>query len=100
MFMHMMAYGLATGNPIFGKEILHRGNVLIIAAEETMNEIDLRLSACKQKMGKNDNKFKIYKRGLENDLKLVKFTKDAAVKTKQYKQLENVIKSKILNLYY
>ena len=59
-----------------------------------MNEIDLRLSACKQKMGKNDNKFKIYKRGLENDLKLVKFTKDAAVKTKQYKQLENVIKSK------
>jgi len=94
MFMHMMAYGLATGNPIFGKEILHRGNVLIIAAEETMNEIDFRLSACKQKMGKNDNKFKIYKRGLENDLKLVKFTKDAAVKTKQYKQLENVIKSK------
>ena len=45
------------------------------------------------KMGKNDGRFKIFKRGLEQDLKLVNFTKDRALKTKQYKQLENTIKT-------
>ena len=94
MLLHMMAYALATGNLIFGKQIEKRGNVLIVAAEETQNEMDIRLAACKQQMGKNDGKFKIYKRGLEQDLKLVKFTPAAAVQTKQYKQLENTIKNK------
>ena len=94
MLMHMMAYALATGNLIFGKQIEKRGNVLIVAAEETLNEIDLRLTACKQQMGKNDKKYKIYKRGLEQDLKLVNFSKEKAHKTKQYKQLVNTIKSK------
>ena len=54
-----VGYALATGNNIFGKEIEKRGNVLIIAAEETQNEQDIRLAACKQQMGKNDGKFKI-----------------------------------------
>jgi len=94
MLMHMIGYALATGNPIFGKDILKRGNVLIVAAEETLNEIDIRLTAAKVKMGKNDGRFNIYKRGLEQDLKLVKFSKDTALKTKQYKQLENSIKNK------
>ena len=94
MLMHMIAYALVTGNPIFGKDILKRGNALIVAAEETLNEIDIRLTAARMKMGKNDGRFKIYKRGLEQDLKLVKFTKDAAIKTKQYLQLEKTIKSK------
>ena len=94
MLLHMICYALATGNLIFGKDILKRGNVLIIAAEETLNEIDIRLAAARQRMGKNDGRFKIYKRGLEQDLKLVKFGKDAAIKTKQYLQLENTIKSK------
>lgn len=93
MLMHMIGYALATGNPIFGKDILKRGNVLIVAAEETLNEIDLRLRAAAMKMGKNDGRFKIFKRGLEQDLKLVNFTKDRALKTKQYKQLENTIKT-------
>ena len=74
MLLHMLGYALATGNNIFGKEIEKRGNVLIIAAEETQNEQDIRLAACKQQMGKNDGKFKIFKLGLEQDLKLVKFT--------------------------
>ena len=43
------------------KEIIKRGNVLIIATEETQNEINLRLNAASQMMGKNDKKFKIYK---------------------------------------
>ena len=33
----MMAYALATGNLIFGKQVEKRGNVLIVAAEETQN---------------------------------------------------------------
>ena len=45
-------------------------------------------------MGKNDGKFKIFKLGLEQDLKLVKFTPAAAQQTKQYKQLENTIRNK------
>ena len=94
MLLHMLAYALATGNSILGKEIIKRGNVLIIAAEETQNEINLRLNAASQMMGKNDKKFKIYKRGLERELKLVKFTKDGAQKTKQYKKLLNLIKNK------
>ena len=94
MLLHMMAYALATGNLIFGKQVEKRGNVLIVAAEETQNEMDIRLTACKQQMGKNDGKFKIYKRGLEQDLKLVNFSKEKAHKTKQYKQLVNTIKSK------
>jgi len=60
MLMHMIGYALATGNPIFGKDILKRGNVLIVAAEETLNEIDLRLRAAAMKMGKNDGRFKIF----------------------------------------
>jgi len=94
MLLHMLAYALATGNPILLKTILERGNVLIIAAEETQNEMNLRLTACQQQMGKNDGKFEIYKRGLENELKLVKFTKEGAQKTRQYKQLENLVKNK------
>ena len=94
MFLHMLGYALATGNPILLKTILERGNVLLLAAEETLNEMDLRLKAASEMMGKNDGKFKIYKRGLENELKLVKFTKDGAAQTTQYKQLLNTIKNK------
>ena len=94
MLLHMLGYALATGNPILTKTILERGNVLILAAEETLNEMDLRLKAASVMMGKNDAKFKIYKRGLENELKLVKFTKDGAEQTAQYKHLLNTIKSK------
>ena len=94
MLLHMLGYALATGNPILTKTILERGNVLILAAEETLNEMDLRLKAASVMMGKNDAKFKIYKRGLENELKLVKFTKDGAEQTVQYKQLLNTIKNK------
>ena len=94
MLLHMLAYALATGNSILLKTILERGNVLIIAAEETQNEMNLRLKAASDMMGKNDGKFKIYKRGLESDLKLVKFTKDGAQKTKQYKELLKTVKRK------
>ena len=92
MLLHMLAYSLATGNLFLTKEILVRGNVLGLFAEETSNESDIRWAADALTMGKNDGKFKLYKRGLEHDLKLVKFTKEAAAATEQYQQLKNTIK--------
>ena len=57
----------ATGNLIFGKQVEKRGNVLIVAAEETQNEMDIRLTACKQQMGKNDKNIKFTKDFVENN---------------------------------
>ena len=92
MLLHMLAYCLATGNNILGKEVIKRGNVLIIAREETKNEIDIRLIANKLFFGKNDGKFKIFRRGLEEDLKLVDFGLVEARRTKIYKRLKLAIK--------
>ena len=91
MLLHMLAYCVATGNPFFGKDVEVRGNVLGLFGEETSNESDIRWAACKQKLGKNDGKYKLFKRGLEHELKLVKFTKEAAQATQQYKELELTI---------
>ena len=84
----MLAWCLATGAGFFGKPILIRGNVLIIAAEETINEMNIRFAAIKKYLGGELDEFKIYKRGLEQDLKLVKFKASHAEKTKQYNQLK------------
>ena len=94
IILHMLAWCLATGVGFFGKPIFRTGNVLIIAAEETINEINLRLKAIQQFLGGELTTHKIYKRGLEQDLKLIKFKKDSAVKTAQYHQLEKLIKDK------
>tara|TARA_B100000029_G_scaffold114628_1_gene107147 strand:- start:4459 stop:6642 length:2184 start_codon:yes stop_codon:yes gene_type:complete len=93
MLLHMLAYCLATGHNILGKVVLERGNVLLIAREETLNEIDIRLIANKLFFGKNDGKFKIFRRGLEEDLKLVEFGLVEAKKTKIYKRLKLAIKN-------
>ena len=92
MLLHMLGYCLATGNDFFGKKVELRGNVLGLFAEETSNESAIRWAACKQRLGKNDGKFKLFRRGLEHELKLVKFSKDEARATKQYRQLELTIK--------
>ena len=94
IILHMLAWCLATGTGFFGKPIFRRGNVLLIAAEETINEINLRLKAIQQFLGGSLDEHKIYKRGLEQDLKLIKFRASDAQKTKQYKQLEKLIKEK------
>lgn len=94
IILHMLAWCLATGVGFFGKPIFRPGNVLIIAAEETINEINLRLKAIQQFLGGELTTFKIFKRGLEQDLKLIKFKKDSTVKTAQYHQLEKLIKDK------
>ena len=92
MLLHMLGYCLATGNDFFGKKVELRGNVLGLFAEETSNESAIRWAACKQRLGKNDGKFKLFRRGLEHELKLVKFSKDEARATTQYRQLELAIK--------
>ena len=94
IILHMLAWCLATGVGFFGKPIFRPGNVLIIAAEETINEINLRLKAIQQYLGGELKEFKIYKRGLEQDLKLIKFKKDSAVKTAHYHSLVKLIKEK------
>lgn len=92
IILHMLAYCLSTGTGFFGKPIYRPGNVLLIAAEETLNEINIRLAAIHKFLGGEYGKFKIYKRGLEQDLKLVKFNSSHAEKTKQYKQLVKLIR--------
>ena len=92
VILHMLAWCLATGAGFFGKPIYIQGNVLIIAAEETINEINLRLKAIQKFLGGELGKFKIYKRGLEQDLKLVKFKLSHAEKTKAYYKLKKLIK--------
>ena len=94
IILHMLAWCLATGVGFFGKPVFRPGNVLIIAAEETINEINLRLKAIQQYLGGELKEHKIYKRGLEQDLKLIKFKRESAVKTAQYYQLEKLIKDK------
>ena len=88
MLLHMFAWALCNGLKLLGKTVLERGNVLIVCAEETINEIDLRLVAISKILGKSDGKFKIYRRGLEEDLKLVKFGLTTSEATKQYWQLK------------
>mgnify|MGYP000035257083 CR=1 FL=1 len=91
MLMHMIAWCLCTGIKILGKEILERGNVLILCPEETKNEIRMRLKAMSQFLGKDDGKFKIYIRGLEDAIKLVKFGLTDAMPTKDYKKLKKAL---------
>jgi len=94
VILHMLAWSLATGTGFFSKPIYVRGNVLIIAAEETLNEINLRLKAIEKFLGGELEEYKIFKRGLEQDLKLVKFKPTHAEKTEAYYQLRKLIKSK------
>ena len=94
IILHMLAYCLSTGTGFFGKVIHRPGNVLLIAAEETLNEINIRLAAIHKFLGGDFGKYKIYKRGLEQDLKLIKFKSSHAEKTKQYEQLKKLIKDK------
>ena len=45
ILMAMLAAALANGQKILGRPIKENGNVLILAAEETKNEIRLRIKA-------------------------------------------------------
>jgi hypothetical protein len=92
MLMHMIAWCLCTGIKILGKEVLERGNVLILCPEETKNEIRMRLKAMSQFLGKSDGKFKIFIRGIEDAIKLVKFGATDASPTKDYKRLKKALK--------
>ena len=96
----LMMYSLATGKPFLGKEVLETGNCLIIAAEESKNEIKLKFKAIEQVYGDVFNQ-KIYYRGLEDDLKLVQFDKNrGTTPTKGYHALAKQIELlRIKHLY-
>ena len=95
-----MMYSLATGKPFLGKEVRETGNCLIIAAEESKNEIKLKFKAIEQVYGDVFNQ-KIYYRGLEDDLKLVQFDKrKGTTPTKGYHALAKQIELlRIKHLY-
>lgn len=93
IFNIQLAVSLAYGNKILGREVLDRGNVLILASEETRNELRIRIKAALQHLEvKDDKKHKIYIRGLEEQIKLVNFTQTDAKKTTDYKRLVLAIK--------
>ena len=54
--------------------------------------MNIRLAAIGKHLGGELKDYKIYKRGLEQDLKLVKFKASHAEKTKQFHQLVRLIK--------
>jgi len=92
IFIAQLAAALAYGGSILGKIVLETGNVLILASEETLNELRLRLRAIEKMLGANNSTNKIFLRGLDEQIKLVEFTLVHAKKTKAYKQLELAIK--------
>lgn len=92
IFLAMLAASLAHGGEILGKIIKATGNVLILASEETQNEIRLRLTAICDLLNLHHRKSKIFFKGLEDQIKLVNFTLTEAKATKAYKQLELSLK--------
>jgi len=92
MFLAQLATALAYGGTILGKEILETGNVLILASEETQNEIKSRIKAIEKFLELEKADKKIYLRGLDEQIKLVNFTTERALQTKEYKQLQLAIK--------
>ena len=92
IFIAQLAAALAYGGSILGKKVLETGNVLILASEETQNELRLRIKAIVKLLELTSSDQKIFMRGLEDQIKLVNFTMDKALKTKEYKRLELSIK--------
>ena len=92
ILLHMIAYCLANGIKLLGKEVLQPGNVCLICAEETKNEMRLRLKGIEEILGinfKSNNKILI--RGLEDELKLVQFGLVEASATVGYKRLKKAL---------
>ena len=88
ILMAMLAAALANGQKILGRPIKENGNVLILAAEETKNEIRLRIKAIENLLEHKKTNNKIFIRGLEDQIKLVKFTMAEAKATKECLQLQ------------
>ena len=92
ILLHMIAYCLAYAVKLLGKDILIPGNVALFCAEETKNEMRLRLKGIEETLGinfKSDKKILI--RGLEDELKLVKFGIVDASATIGYKRLKKAL---------
>tara|TARA_R110000822_G_scaffold31474_3_gene91111 strand:- start:172 stop:2424 length:2253 start_codon:yes stop_codon:yes gene_type:complete len=94
-----LAYAFVYELPFLGQPILDAGNVCFVAAEESKNETDLKFAACKQLYPGAKKKHKLFTRGIEEDLKLVKFKSNGdAIKTGAYKGLLKFIKDNDIKL--
>ena len=94
-----LAYAFIYELPFLGQPILDAGNVCFVAAEESRNETDLKFAACKQLYPGATKKHKLFTRGIEEDLKLVKFKSNGdVIKTGAYKSLLKFIKDKDIKL--
>ena len=69
-----LCYSVCTGLKFFNKDVFETGNVLMLALEETLNEMKLKLRAIEDQFGSIENtKNKIDFRTIEQDVKLVHF---------------------------
>lgn len=87
-----LATCFTTGHSFFGNDMKMVGNALLIFNEEDTNEINLKLKACEQIIGKSE-KYKIHTIGYDSNLKLVKFKFGGETEsTSHYDQLDQYIK--------
>ena len=90
-FLAQMASSFVSGHEFFGKKVNVTGNALICTAEEDRDEMELRVRASLKNRSINTG-YHIDVVAVDTNLKLVKFNKDSDQKTKQFTELEDLIK--------
>jgi len=80
-----------SGHEFFGKKVNVTGNVLICTAEENRDEVELRIRGSLKNRSINTG-YHIDVIAVDTNLKLVKFKRDSDEKTKQFTELEDLIK--------
>ena len=90
-FLAQLAYSFVSAYEFFGKKVNETGNALICTAEEDRDEMELRIRALDKNRSINTGHH-IDVIAVDTNLKLVKFKKDSDEKTKQFSQLEDLIK--------
>ena len=90
-FLIQMACSFVSGHEFFGKKVNVTGNALICTAEENRDEVELRARASlKNRFINTGHHIDVV--AVDTNLKLVKFKKDSDEKTKQFTELEDLIK--------
>ena len=90
-FLAQMACSFVSGHEFFGKKVNVTGNALICTAEEDRDEMELRIRASLKNRSINTG-YHIDVIAVDTNLKLVKFKRDSDEKTKQFSELEDLIK--------
>ena len=90
-FLAQMACSFVSGHEFFGKKVNVTGNALICTSEEDRDEMELRIRASLKNRSINTG-YHIDVIAVDTNLKLVKFKRDSDEKTKQFSELEDLIK--------